>query len=77
MKRNRYSNDKDVAKMIGQLVKDDGWTFTHGHPHGKVISPGGSQVSVPFSPHGGVRALQNLRAEIRRIQQFEASEQTS
>jgi hypothetical protein len=68
----RYSKDKDIAKECVRLL-DAGWTFEDKgrSPHAKLRSPGGRQLAVPGSPHGGSRATANWLASVRRIEREE------
>lgn len=61
----RYSNDKDINRLVRTLVRA-GWCYRHGR-HGKLIPPHSHSVlTVPKTPSDR-RAFQNFNQDIRRL----------
>ena len=61
-----YSSNKDFNRLIKDLIKND-WCFVRKRKHGMLISPNGRKLKVSRSP-SDCRALQSLKADIRRAQ---------
>lgn len=62
----RYCCDKDINKVIAELVRD-GWTFSRNR-HGKLQQPNGfGFVVIPCTPSDH-RSLLNLKRDIRRLE---------
>ena len=60
----KYSNDKDIQKLICRLVKQD-WQFRRRKKHGSIFSPTGKRFTVPGTP-SDKRAFKNLNKDIQR-----------
>lgn len=61
----RYTTNKDVNKVIQQLVKND-WEFRYGSKHGKLLCPDGiQQITVAMSPSDH-RYSTTFRQAVRR-----------
>lgn len=58
---------KDMRQMIGRVRRQGFEVSRTGGNHLRVISPSGGAVTVPSSPSGGRRSLENTRACLRRI----------
>lgn len=65
----RYSQDKDIAKSVAELLRE-GWTYTRGNRHPRVVAPNGKFVSfsvTPSCPHAAARFqrdVQNIKATL-------------
>ena len=60
----RYSSAKEIDALVRQLVKE-GWTFSRGGRHGRLLAPTGwPSVVVPCTP-GDRRAFLNFRRDVR------------
>jgi hypothetical protein len=61
----KYSNDKEVRRVLSQL-EDQGWRIRVGTKHIQCYSPDGvSIVSMSKTP-GAYTAMKNWKAELRR-----------
>jgi hypothetical protein len=64
----RYSQDKDIAKSVAELLRE-GWTFTRGRRHPRVVAPNGRFVSFSVTP-----SCSNAAARFHRdVQTIKAS----
>lgn len=61
-----YSSDKDVNKIVKELVAE-GWTFSKGNGHGKVKTPCGKRITSVSSSPSSHRAISAMRTRIARI----------
>lgn len=61
-----YSNNKDIDKIVRDLVRKEKWTFEHGKKHGKLTAPNGLSTPVTISPSDS-RAANNFRAVVRKL----------
>lgn len=62
----KFSRDKDVNRMVSQLVRE-GWRYRRGGKHGKLFSPGAiGFLTIPATPSDH-RTLHNLRRDVRKI----------
>ncbi len=61
-----YSRDKDINRLVRHLMSD-GWKFTWGGKHGRVLPPNGAAfVVIPSSPSDR-RSLKNLQRDLRKV----------
>lgn len=60
----RYSQNKDIAKLVQRYVRK-GWCYHRRRKHGVLMAPNGRTVTVPSTP-SDVRALKNLKTDLRR-----------
>jgi hypothetical protein len=60
-----YSNNRDVHKLVRELVRA-GWTVRNGGVHKKLVAPCGSNISIPGSTSDH-RSFLNFRADVRRV----------
>jgi len=70
MGKPHYSNDKDLHRHVAGLVKQ-GWTFTKGKTHGKLVAPNGRRMAVPVSPSDR-RGFENHVHQVERLQALPA-----
>lgn len=61
----KYSNDKDIATFVHDLVRN-GWRYHIGGRHGKLVSPTGRRMPVPGTPSDH-RAFLNFKRDIRKL----------
>lgn len=61
----KYSADKDINKIVSDLVRNEGWTFSHGKKHGKLKKTDGGVLIVPTSP-SCPRAYENFCRDLRK-----------
>ncbi|EGR2287798.1 hypothetical protein D0815_20175 [Vibrio parahaemolyticus] len=60
----RYSNNKDIQKLVCQLIKCN-WQFQRRKKHGSICSPTGKRYTVPSTP-SDKRAFRNFSKDIQR-----------
>lgn len=61
----RYCSDKDVDRLVGEMVRA-GWRFDRGR-HGKLRHPSGvGFITIPKTPSDH-RTYLNVRRDIRRL----------
>jgi hypothetical protein len=60
----RYSNNKDIQKLVCQLIKHN-WKFQRRKKHGSIFLPAGKRFTVPSTP-SDKRAFQNFSKDIQR-----------
>jgi hypothetical protein len=60
-----YCTDKDIDKLIRQLVRE-GWTFRWGGKHGRLIAPNGEALTVSASP-SDYRSFNCFRRQVEKI----------
>ncbi len=62
----KYSSEKDINKLIQQLIRK-GWHYKKGKKHGKLLSPSDDKtLSEPCSPSDS-RAFINFKHDVLRI----------
>jgi len=61
----RYCSNKDIDKLIRQLVRE-GWNYRRGTKHGRLITPDGMRkLTVSKSP-SDIRSFQSVQRDIKR-----------
>ena len=63
-----YSSNKDIARIVAQLVRDERWIFLRRRKHGVLVAPSGRKIAVPGTPSDH-RAIHNLANRLRQIRE--------
>ena len=59
----KYTNDKDINKLINLLIKEGVCTYKAGKKHGKLIFENGRKITVSKSP-SDYRAFENFKHDV-------------
>ncbi len=62
----KISSNKDIAKLVKQLIKQ-GWQVEYGKKHLKIVHPSGRKTSIPCTPSDH-RAFMNFSHDVIRLQ---------
>jgi hypothetical protein len=66
----RYSNDKDINRLVRRLLQS-GWKYRQGR-HGKLMPPyGGFFITISKTPSDR-RALHSIQRDLRRLSRLES-----
>lgn len=71
----KYCACKDINREVKARVRD-GWIFERRRKHGRLVSPSGRMVCVPFTPSDR-RALYNFRREVIRAAKSQTHRQVT
>lgn len=62
----KYSSSKDLDRIVRVLVRQ-GWTFSHGGKHGRLLTPCGKCfLTVPATPSCR-HAAKNFAGDVKRL----------
>lgn len=61
-----YSSNKDIARIVARLIKEERWIFLRRRKHGVLVAPNGRKMAVACTPSDH-RALHNFANTMRQL----------